>query len=387
MAVATLMIELSLIRAFDVLFYPNIAYMIITCAIFAFGLAGVYTVLRPQLERKTVQSFLSIRALLFSIATLAIMPVTNLLPFDFYELKVDLIRQLFYFSGIYIALILPFFLVGLVFTNLFSVYAKEIQILYFWDLVGAAAGCVLIVPLLPAIGPGGILFCAAALGLFASALFSDRKIWSVLAPLFGLLLISLPFARSEGYYDFKQHQDKNGVKWARETGKVEYTVWDPISKIDVMYDQIDHGWFRYIAYDGGTQTSTFYDFDGDFQNLRDHMADEIGTQFWQRGVLASHYLKRDSDQNVLVIGSAGGQEIKAALTYGARRVDGIELVAAVVELGKSKYAQYTGDLFHHPKVNIQVGEGRSFLRASQDKYDIIQIFSNHTSSSVASGTG
>ena len=41
------MVELSLIRAFDVLFYPNLAYMIITCAIFAFGLAGLYSVLRP----------------------------------------------------------------------------------------------------------------------------------------------------------------------------------------------------------------------------------------------------------------------------------------------------------------------------------------------------
>ena len=90
---------------------------------------------------------------------------------------------------------------------------------------------------------------------------------------------------------------------------------------------------------------------------------------------------------VLVIGSAGGQEIKAALMYGASHVDGVELVDAVVELGKTTYAQYIGDLFHHPKVNVQVGEGRSYLRASQEKYDIIQIFSNHTSSSTGSGTG
>ena len=177
------------------------------------------------------------------------------------------------------------------------------------------------------------------------------------------------------------------MRAARELGMIEYTIWDPISKIDVMYDAENHGWFRYIAYDGGTQTSTFYDFDGDFQYLRDHIAEEIGTQFWQRGVLASHYLKRDTNQKVLVIGSAGGQEIKAALTYGASHVDGIEMVGAVVELGKTKYAQYIGDLFHNPKVNVQVGEGRSYLRASREKYDIIQIFSNHTSSSIASGTG
>jgi spermidine synthase len=387
MAVSTLMIELSLIRAFDVLFYPNIAYMIITCAIFAFGLAGIYSVLRPLKAPESVQSFLSSRAFLFSIGTLLILPTTNLLPFDFYELKTDFGRQILYFLGIYLVLVLPFFLAGMIFTNLFSTYAKSIQTLYFWDLVGAAIGSVILIPFLPAIGPGGMLFCGAALGLFASALFSPWKVWSVLATLVGLAVMILPFSRSEGYYDFKEHQNKRGVKTARESGLIEYTVWDPISKIDVMYDGEHYGWFRYIAYDGGTQTSTFYEFDGDFQYLRDHLAEEIGTQFWQRGVLASHYLKRDTDQNVLVIGSAGGQEVKAALMYGARHVDGVELVGAVVELGKTKYSQYIGNLFHHPNVNIQVGEGRSYLRASQKKYDIIQIFSNHTSSSIASGTG
>ncbi len=387
MSVSALMIELSLIRAFDVLFYPNLAYMIITCAIFAFGLAGIYSVLRPLKAPEAVQSFLSSRAFLFSIATLAILPVTNLLPFDFYELKNNFSTQFLYFLGIYLVLVLPFFLAGLVFTNLFATYAKSVQRLYFWDLAGAAVGSVILIPFLPAIGPGGILFCAAALGLFASALFSQRKIWSVLAAVFGLIVIILPFAHPGGYYDFKEHQNKGGVKTARDSGMIENTIWDPISKIDVMYDGVNHGWFRYIAYDGGTQTSAFYQFDGNFQYLRDHIAEEIGTQFWQRGVLASHYLKQDTNQKVLVIGSAGGQEIKAALMYGASHVDGIELVGAVVRLGKTTYAQYIGDLFHNPKVNVQIGEGRSYLRATREKYDIIQIFSNHTSSSIASGTG
>ena len=387
MSISSLMIELSLIRVFDVLFYPNIAYMIITCAIFAFGLAGIYSVLRPRKNPETVRSFLSSRAALFSLATLAILPVTNLLPFDFYALKADFSRQLLYFLGIYLVLVLPFFLAGLVFTNLFSTYAKSVQALYFWDLAGAAVGSVILIPFLPAIGPGGLLFCGAALSLFASALFSQRKVWSVLAVLLGLVVIIIPFARSDGYYDFKEHQNKGGVKMAREAGKIEYTIWDPISKIDVMYDGENHDWFRYIAYDGGTQTSAFYEFNGDFQYLRDHIAEEIGKQFWNRGVLASHYLKRDTDQKVLVIGSAGGQEIKAALMYGAGHVDGVEMVGSVVELGKTKYAQYIGDLFHNPRVNVQIGEGRSYLRASQEKYDIIQIFSNHTSSSIASGTG
>ena len=56
-------------------------------------------------------------------------------------------------------------------------------------------------------------------------------------------------------------------------------------------------------------------------------------------------------------------------------------------MGKGKYSPLIGDLFHHPDVNIQVGEGRSFLRASETQYDIIQIYSNHTSSSIAAGGG
>jgi hypothetical protein len=63
------MIELSLIHAFDVLLYPNIAYMIITCAIFAFGLAGIFSVIGPLKAPEAVRSFLSSRALLFAAAT------------------------------------------------------------------------------------------------------------------------------------------------------------------------------------------------------------------------------------------------------------------------------------------------------------------------------
>lgn len=43
----TLLLELTLIRVLDVLWYPNFAYMIITMAMLAFGLAGVYTSIRP----------------------------------------------------------------------------------------------------------------------------------------------------------------------------------------------------------------------------------------------------------------------------------------------------------------------------------------------------
>ncbi|PYM32245.1 MAG: hypothetical protein DME15_14745, partial [Candidatus Rokuibacteriota bacterium] len=46
-ALATLVLELMLTRVFDVLLTPNIAYFVVTLAVFGFGLAGIRATLRP----------------------------------------------------------------------------------------------------------------------------------------------------------------------------------------------------------------------------------------------------------------------------------------------------------------------------------------------------
>ena len=383
LSLAVLAAELGLIRAFDVLFYPNIAYMIITSALFGFGLAGVYAVLRPLRATQRVVSVISRWVVLQAIATIAILPILNWLPFDFNKIAVEPINQTLYFAGIYLALVLPFFLAGLTLANLYSTHADKAQLLYFSDLSGAAIGSILVVLLIPVVGPGGLLFCAAASSMLAASFLSKARLWSISCSIIAVVFLLIPFAHLPDYIDFKEHQDKRGIKLAREQGRIERTLWDPVSKIDV----VDYGSMRQILYDGGSQESTFFPFDGDFQSLRASISDRTEQSFWQRGVLASHYLKRDTGARVLVIGSAAGQETKAALMYGAEHVTGVEMVGAVVELGKSEYSSYIGDLFHHPAVDVIVGEGRSFLRSQEDEYDIIQIFSNHTSSAVASGTG
>ena len=383
LAIASLVTEISLIRVFDVLFYPNISYMIITCSLFAYGLAGVFSIVKPlPLERNQQKEFGKLSVLL-AVSIAAILPLLNLLPFDLNKLSTEPVRQLLYFGVVYLALAMPFFLTGLVFSAVFTAYPQRIQLLYFWDLTGAAFGSVLVIPLISLIGPGGLLLLGAGLSLIASALFMNNKLWTLVTSVISLALFMVPIAYAPHYFDFKEHQGKRGVKIARERGMIEKTIWDPISKIDI----INYGNLRYIAYDGGSQTSLFYPFNGDFQTLRKNLPNELTHHFWQRGVLVSHFLKDGTHPNVLVIGSAGGQEIKAALMYGAQHVDGVEMVGSVVQLGKNEYSNYIGALFQHPLVSVHIGEGRSFLRSSDKRYDIIQIFSNHTSSSVAAGTG
>lgn len=382
MALTTLMLELNLVRVFDVIWYSNMAYMVITLAMFCFGLSGIYSSLRPLGEGADVNGYLAKLALLFALFSLAILPALNWVPFDFNVLYSSPVKGSLLFLVMYLSLIIPFFLAGLVFSTVFSTFSDKIQSLYFWDLLGASLGCIILIPLLPPIGPGGIMFLACSFGLIASACFTTKRKWAYGAVVLAVVVGAVPFFK-DGYFEFKDHIDKRGVKGAREKNFIEHSYWDPISKIDV----IDFGRMKHVAYDGGSQSTYIIPFNGDLEQLRKDVETGRGYHFYGSNVYVSHALKKDTGHEVLVIGAAGGSETKAALMYGASHVDAVELVGHVIDLGKGKYAEYNGNIYNHPNVNAFKGEGRSFLRSTDKKYDVIQMYSNHTSSSIAAGTG
>ena len=382
MAAATLMLELTLVRVFDVIWYSNMAYMVITLAMFCFGLSGIYFSMRPLPQGRDPHRTLTVLAFCFAVFSLLLLPVLILVPFDFDSIYTQPIKALSLFFLIYCFLVLPFFIAGLLFSCVFSSYASRIQSLYCWDLTGAALGCILLIPFLPPIGPGGLLFLTAALGLVAASCFASGKRATTIGLVLAATIASIPFFK-DGYFDFEHHTSKRGVKEAQAKHILKDTRWDPISKIDV----INFGTMLHVAYDGGSQSSFILPFDGNYSKLRENEAKGKGYNFYSDSVYISHALKQDTNQDVLVIGAAGGSETKAALMFGAAHVDAVELVGYVIELGKTKYAKYNGGIFLHPNVNAFRGEGRSFLRSTNRKYDIIQMYSNHTSSSIAAGSG
>ena len=98
------------------------------------------------------------------------------------------------------------------------------------------------------------------------------------------------------------------------------------------------------------------------------------------------YQYRPGAPSVLVIGSGGGKDVLAALASGAQKVRAIELNPIIAEsVVKDAFRQYTGDLYRHPRVELEVGEGRTVLRHDQRKYDILQLSMVDTSAASAAG--
>lgn len=393
LALTSLACEVLLTRIFDVLLWHNLSFMVISYAVFGLALGGLRDVVSPPPASATLRnSGLHRLALAFAASIWAIPLLLNLIPFSVDDASHHPVAQLGWFFLLYIVLLTPFFFMGWCVCRVFSLVPRHIQRLYGVDLSGAALGTLLLLPLLQPLGPERLLLYASLVAMVAAiALSPSARVATSIAAV-GLVLALTPGLLGPRYLTLRLHDDKRETKTEMADGRLEVSTWDPMSQIAIL-DQpartnapADHG-RKHIAYDGGSQTSNFFPFDGDFARLRSDLPQQLMFQFWRRGVLAAHYLRRDTGHRALIIGSAGGQETKAALMYGAKEIDAVEMVGTIVRLATGRYADYIGHLFDRPGVHLRVAEGRSFLRRSGARYDVIQVFSNYTTSSVADGSG
>ncbi|MDH3639980.1 MAG: hypothetical protein OES09_16175, partial [Gammaproteobacteria bacterium] len=376
-AFSTLILELALVRVFDVILTPTMGYAVITATVFALGLGGIYLYIFP-LTRERVLRLLPTLYIGFSTSAILLLPLLNVLPFDLQLRGHSLAYHMVAWLAMYAVLTVPFFIAGVIISILLTHYSEHVHTLYFADLLGAGLGCAILIPLISPYGPAGIQFVAAGVALVGAALLAQQRWVKVLLLGGAVLLIAAP-ALQDGYFEYRGHANKRGVDDWRAKGLRDYVRWDPVSKLEVF--SVSPNVYNF-AIDGGQQGSWLQRFDGDFEAPRKQFA----TGFF--GInSAVHYFTHGRAPAVLVIGAAVGSETRAAVLFGARHVDAIELVGEMVNAAKTRYAEFSGNIFNHPTVNYRVGEGRTFLRRSDKKYDVIQMFSNHTSSSIADGSG
>jgi SAM-dependent methyltransferase len=73
-------------------------------------------------------------------------------------------------------------------------------------------------------------------------------------------------------------------------------------------------------------------------------------------------------ENVLIIGAGSGNDVSAALANGAQHVDAVEIDPVIYTLGRAEHANRP---YQDPRVTIHIDDGRSFLRKTHQKYDVI----------------
>src|SRR4051794_37854382 len=163
-----LMTELALTRIFSVVMYYHFAFLAISIALFGVSASGVVAYIsRRRLERHATDDLLAIQSLIYSVCT-----VVSL--FWLVRLRVGMSfspHNLTLMLTIYAPGALPFFTGGLVVTLAISRLSARVNAVYAADLIGAAAGCLVLIPLLDRLRAPRVVLTAAAVSISAAAPF------------------------------------------------------------------------------------------------------------------------------------------------------------------------------------------------------------------------
>lgn len=377
---ALLMTELALTRIFSVTMYYHFAFLAISIALFGLSASGVFVfVTRRALGAIETRQLLSTGALLHGVATIIALACLVRIRVGLNYSPGNMALML----AIYALAALPFFTGGFIVSLAFARLTDAINVLYAADLLGAATGCLLLIPLLNQLGAPGVVMSAAGLALIAAVAFAPahRRIHALAVALLvagGPLIAQAGGARPFDVVDTKGH----------EGDRVLFAKWNSFSRVAV-YDRNHGDWSLSPNYTGPKPQSLFMDIDSAASTpilKGSGRAEDAGYLRYELTALAYQLAERPQGFNALVIGTGGGRDLLSALVFGARQVDGVEINPIIArDVMLDRFRDYSGKIYADPRVSIHVDDGRSFVRRSTSQYDVIQASLVDTWAATAAG--
>ncbi len=360
---ATLLLELSLTRIFSVVFQYHFAFLAVSIAMFGLGAGGVFSYLVAGWRGNLFAKLGALSALNALVVVLSLaLSLSNRQDMSLWKL-----------AAVYFPSTLPFFLAGTVISLAVAESVDRVNRVYFVDLIGAGAGCLLLVPLLNSFGGPNTVLAAAAFYSAAGAIWyslTGRASGRVVSVSLALaLLILLGYNAKFRVID---------VKYAKGQALPDeaFVKWNSFSRVAVEPATATQGPAIVIDADAATAISHF-----DIDRLSDT---DRRTLLYQGPGLP--YVLRPGAKT-LIIGPGGGWDVARALASGSHDVTGVEINPIVARtLMQGLYAAYSHRLYFRPEVRIEVEEGRSFVRRSREKYQILQVTQLDTWDSTAAGT-
>ena len=361
---ATLVLELALTRIFSVVFYYHFAFLAISIALFGMGSGGVFSYFISHLvtaRRGNLYSKLGWLALAdaaFVILALRIVLSASADP-GFFTL-----------ASVYIASALPFFFAGAVVSLVISEAIDRVDRAYFFDLAGAAAGCLVLIPFLNTFGgPNTVISASVFYSIAAAIWFHQAGETQRRAPAVFVALALVLLMIANGRLHILDVSIAKGEKLPPE----KFTAWNSFSRVGVTNNR---GYLS-VVIDGDAATAIA---PLDWNRLTDE----------QRAILTHEgpgfpYFLRPGAK-ALVIGAGGGYDVARAFASGSRDITAVEINPIIAtQIMRKRFVKESHGLYFRPEVRVFVEDGRSFVRRSPEKYQVIQATLVDTWASTAAG--
>jgi hypothetical protein len=368
MSFASLLLELALTRLFSVILFYHFAFLAISIALLGLGAGGVFAyVVKRWLERWSVGQIGTFSCALNAVLMLVVLEIDLHMPVALFLSWANFGKL----TAIYLVSALPFFFTGIFFSVLFARRHSHISLLYAADLVGGAMACIGIVPLLNVLGgPNTILASAVAMAvgalLWAERSWQKRISGALLTIFIALIAVNYRGRLIDIVYAKGMRRDK---PW------VEFAKWNAISRIEVD----NQGGAKVIVIDADAST---------------YIMAQDPSQPWEGSEYQKNLMSAPSSvANVLrphgdyaIIGPGGGVDVLRAVANGSPSVTGIEINPIIATtVMRDKYKDYSYGLYTRPNVHMNVSDGRSWVRASKQHFDVVQMTLVDTWASTAAG--
>lgn len=357
------MLELALTRIFSVVFYYHLVFLAISVALFGLGAGGVFSyAISSQVGARRGNLYAKMGGLAMANA-LAVMAALVFLLLQSSELTTGRLMAVFLVSAA------PFFCAGAVTSLAIFEAIDRVDRAYFFDLAGAAAGCLLLIRFLDSFGGPNTIIAAAVFFAAAGAMWfniAGQATRRAAAVLLALLLVATMVV------NFRAHLlDIRYAKGQRLPHEV-FSAWNSFSRVGVHFDG---GWRIVIDADAATGIPSF-----DW----DHLTAEERYKLTHEGP-GVPYLVRPGAKT-LVIGAGGGYDVARAFASGSRDITAVEINPIIAnKIMRDRFVKESDGLYFRPEVHVDIEDGRSFVRRTPEKFQVIEATLVDTWASTSAG--
>jgi hypothetical protein len=369
-ALAVLLLELALTRIFSVVLYYHFAFMAISTALFGLGAGGVFAYWIGA-EGKGAESLwpkLGWLATANALCTLLVLWTLLQWPLAYGIAW----RGALVLAMLYLVCAVPFLLAGVVISLSISNTMRDVSKVYFSDLLGASAGCLLLIPLLDLAGGPGTVMIAGSLFALAGAAWHSIAGWNRRATIsiaIGAVLTAMALLNpSFRFID---------VKYAKGQALPieEFSKWNSFSRISVGPNALNGHLLILIDSDAGTEISGV-----DIDALTGVQREEILSE----GPGLPYLLRPGA--KTLIIGAGGGLDVARALASGSWDVTAVEINPLIVDdVMRKAYVQQNHGLYLREDVRVVTEDGRTYVRRAGESFQVIQMTLVDSWASTAAG--
>lgn len=371
LALSTLLLEVLLTRITSVVAWYHLAFFVISLAMLGMTAGAVLVFVRPGwFDERAIAARLAQSAFGYAVSIplcIALALALPLTPVSDFMSFVGLLGMGALLSG-------PFVLGGVALTLALTRAGLPPSIAYGVDLLGAASGCALVIPVLYVIDAPSAAIFAAALAALAAALFAraaGRRMRAALALALGLLVVCALNARAE-----RPPLRPAWVKSAREeVDKFAFMGWNTYSRVTV--GETMHESPVFWALGNKAPETVLAPIDQRVIKI-DGAAGTVMARLGE-GPAAHGYLDWDLTSLVhtlrpsgpaAVIGVGGGRDVLSAVRAGHAPVVGIELNELIVDVLGRRMGDFAG-IAALPQVELVNDEARSYLTHDRRSYQTI----------------